>query len=48
MDILQAAGGELDQMRVTTEPDRAIFHGDNSGRIIHVGTSQIRYVGFDK
>lgn len=29
---------------VSLEPESCVFHEDDSGRIVHVGASQVRYV----
>ena len=39
----QADGGVLEMNTCSPEPETCVFHEDDSGRIIHVSTSQVRY-----
>ncbi|XP_045214262.2 DDB1- and CUL4-associated factor 17-like [Mercenaria mercenaria] len=41
-DHIQAKGGTLRASYMNPDPDNCIFHGDNSGRIIHVSGSTVK------
>ncbi len=40
---MQVTKGKLSMEDVSVEPDRCLFHADESGRIVHIGASEIRY-----
>ena len=39
---LQAKNGLLNMDGLAVEPDKCVFHADDSGRIIHIGANKVR------
>ena len=40
--MLQTINGKLNMDGLSVEPDKCLFHADESGRVIHVGANEIR------
>ncbi len=40
--IVQAQNGVIDMDSLSLEPDKAVFHADESGRILHISGNNLR------